>query len=194
MLRWIYKCNMVTFLYEPDEPDDKGAHLEYILNFLGTTGCQKWNQRTPASVTTNGIVATRKSVKSFLDDLVSQMYHTVSQRCQIYQLEDVQIKPGETPDVLIECLRALANRCNLPTDDKKEWNVHFHLVHALIDRELVKKLFTLDLKATTAQMLKTCRTHTVILDNLNAMGLGSKTVNAVNKWSQLLQAHPQQQQ
>ena len=25
----------------PDEPDDKGAHLEYILNFLGTTGCQK---------------------------------------------------------------------------------------------------------------------------------------------------------
>ena len=26
-----------------DEPDNKGAHLKYILNFLGTTGCQKWN-------------------------------------------------------------------------------------------------------------------------------------------------------
>ena len=28
----------------PDEPDDKGAHLEYMLNFLGTTGHQKWKQ------------------------------------------------------------------------------------------------------------------------------------------------------
>ena len=27
----------------PEEQDDKGTHLEYILNFLGTTGHQKWN-------------------------------------------------------------------------------------------------------------------------------------------------------
>ena len=53
----------------------------------------------------------------------------------------------------------------------------------LTDSELVKKLLTLDLKATTAKMLKTCRTHIAIADNLNAMGVGSKTVNAVNKWS-----------
>ena len=65
----------------PDEPIDKGAHLEYILNFLGTTGHQKWNQWTPASVTTDDIAATKKSVKSFSDHLASQMDHTGSQRC-----------------------------------------------------------------------------------------------------------------
>ena len=68
------------------------------------------------------------------------------------------------------------------------------LVHALTDSELVKKLLTLDLKATTAKMCKTCRTHIAIADNLNAMGHGSKTVNAVNKWSQWPQSHPKQQQ
>ena len=47
----------------PEEPDDKGAHLEYILNFLGTTGYWKWNQWTPASVTTDDVAATKKSAK-----------------------------------------------------------------------------------------------------------------------------------
>ena len=28
----------------PDEPDNKIAFLEYVLNFLSTTGHQKWNQ------------------------------------------------------------------------------------------------------------------------------------------------------
>ena len=63
----------------PDEPDDKGALLEYVHNCLGTTGSQKWNQWTPASVTTDEIAATKKSEKSFLDHLASQMDHTVSQ-------------------------------------------------------------------------------------------------------------------
>ena len=62
----------------PDEPNDKGAHLEYILNFLDTTGHQKWNQWTPASVTTDDMAATKKSAKSFLDQLASQIDHTVS--------------------------------------------------------------------------------------------------------------------
>ena len=44
----------------PDEPDDKGACLEYILNFLGTIGYWKWNQWTPASANTDDIVATKK--------------------------------------------------------------------------------------------------------------------------------------
>ena len=106
----------------PDEPDDKGAHLEYILNFLSTTCAKKWNQWTPAGVTTDDIAATKKSVRSFLDHSASQMAHTVSQQCQIYQLEDVQIKPGETPDELVDCLRALANRCNFPTDEDEMSN------------------------------------------------------------------------
>ena len=46
------------------------------------------------------------------------------------------------------------------------------------DSELVKQLLTLDLKATTAKILETCRTHIAIADNLSAMGLRSKTVNA----------------
>ena len=55
-----------------------------------------------------------------MDHLVSEMDHAVSQRCQIYQLEDVQIKPRETPDELVHHLRALADRCNFPTDEEKE--------------------------------------------------------------------------
>ena len=94
----------------------------------------------------------------------------------------------------LDHLRALANRCNFPTDEEKEWNVQFCLVHALIDSELVKKWLTLDLKVTTAKMLETCRTHIAITDNLNAMGLRSKPVNVVNKWNWWPQSHPQQWQ
>ena len=136
----------------------------------------------------------QKTVKSFLDHLASQMDHTVSQWYQIYQLEDVWIKAGETQDELVDCLRALANRCNFPTDEEKEWNIHFCLVHALTDRKLVRKLLAPDLTATTAKMLKTCRTQIATADNLNAIGLRSKTVNAVNKQSQWPWPHPQQQQ
>ena len=90
----------------PDKPNDKGAHLEYTLNFLGTTGHQKWNQWTPAGVTTDDIAATKKSTKSFLDHVASQMDHTVSHWCWIYQLDDMWIKSGGTPDELADCLRA----------------------------------------------------------------------------------------
>ena len=71
-------------------------------------------------MTTDDIAITKKNMKSFLDNLASQMDHSVSQRCQIYQFEDVQIKPEETPDELVDHLRALANRCNFPTDKEKE--------------------------------------------------------------------------
>ena len=63
----------------PDEPNDKGAHLEYIQNFLSATGCWEWNQWIPACVIPDDIVATKKRMKSFLDHLVSQMDHTLSQ-------------------------------------------------------------------------------------------------------------------
>ena len=96
----------------------------------------------------------------------------------------MQIKPGETPDELVDCLRAPAVRYNFPTDEEKERNIQFCLVCALTDSELVKKLLALYCKATMAKMLETCRTHIAITDNLNAMGLTSKTVNAVNKQSQ----------
>ena len=110
------------------------------------------------------------------------MDHAVSQCCRIYQLEDVHIWPRESPDELINCLRALADRCNFPSDEEKEWNIQYRLVRALNDKELIKKLLTLDLKATTPKMLKVCQTHIAISDNLEAMGLKEKkTVNAIRK-------------
>ena len=98
--------------------------------------------------------------------------------------KNLRIKAGETPDELVDWLRTLINRHNFPTDEEKEQNVQFHLVHALTDSKLVKKLFNLDLKATTVKMLKICRTHIAIADNLNAMGFGSKNcLYIINKWS-----------
>ena len=79
------------------------------------------------------------------------MDHAVSQRCRIYQLEDVRIRPGESPDELVDHLRALADRCNFLTEDEKERNVQYRFVRALSDKELVKKLLALDLTATTAK-------------------------------------------
>ena len=52
--------------------------MEYTLNFLGTTGCGKWNQWTLAGVSTDDTAATKKTAKSFLDYLASQMDDTVS--------------------------------------------------------------------------------------------------------------------
>ena len=189
------------------------VHGELVL-FSGNTGLTQW-QRCPPGVYTKfpqyhwplemepvdtywcdhrWYCSYQESAKSLLDHLAFQMDHTLSHWCQICQLEDVWIKPGETPDELIDHLRALANRCNFSTDEEKEWNFQFHLICALTDSELVKKLLTLDLKATAAEILETCRTHIAIADNLNAMGLRSKTINAVNKWSQQPQCFPQQQQ
>ena len=96
--------------------------------------------------------------------------------------EDIRIRAGESPDKLVECLHALADHCNFPTDEEKEHNVQYHLVQALSDKDLVKKLLALDLKATTARMLKVFQTHIAISDNLDAMGLaGSKPVHAIHE-------------
>ena len=49
----------------PDVPNDKSAHLEYILSFLSTTGHQKWNQWTHVSVTTDDIAATKNMLTMY---------------------------------------------------------------------------------------------------------------------------------
>ena len=90
--------------------------------------------------------------------------------------------------------RSSEGPCYFPTDEEKEWNVQFCLVHALTDSDLVKELLTLDLKTTTAKMLETCSTQIAIADNLNARDLVSKTLNAVIKRSKWPQYCPQQQQ
>ena len=78
------------------------------------------------------------------------MDHEVSQRCRIYQFEDVCAHPSESPDELVDHLPALADRCNFPSEEEKEHNVQYIFVRALDDKELVKILLALDLKATTA--------------------------------------------
>ena len=60
--------------------------------------------------------------------------------------------------------------------------MQYQLVHALDDRELVKKLLSLPIKETTAKMLEVCRTHNAINREMEALGLGnSKTVHAIHK-------------
>ena len=77
-----------------------------------------------------------------------------------------------------------ADQCNFPSDEEKEWNIHYRLVRALNDKELIKKLLALDLKGTTPKMLEVCQTHIAISDNFKAMGLKEqKTVNVIRKHS-----------
>ena len=49
-----------------------------------------------------GMKKNKKSAKLFMEFLHSSMDHPISQRCRIYQLEEIRIKAGETPDELIE--------------------------------------------------------------------------------------------
>ena len=109
------------------------------------------------------------------------MDHPVSQHCRIYQLEEIRIKAGETPDELVDRIRGLADRCNFPTDAEKERHIQFRLVCALSDTDLVRKLLAMKMEATTAEMLATCRTHIAIADNMSLMGLATKSVNAIQK-------------
>ena len=82
----------------------------------------------------------------------------------------------------MEQLHALTDHYNFSTDEEKEHKIQYHLVQALSDKDLVKKLLALDLKATTAKMLEVCQTHIAISDNLDAMGLaGSKPIHAIHQ-------------
>ena len=54
-------------------------------------------------------------------------------------------------------------------------------VHSATEN-LVKKLLTMKIEATTAEMLAACRTHIAISDNMSSMGLTTSTVNAVQKF------------
>ena len=92
------------------------------------------------------------------------MNHPVSQQCMIYQLEEIQIKAGKTPDELIKRIWGLADRCNFPTQVEKERHIQFRLVHTLSDRDLVWKLLAMKIEATTSEMLATCHTHIAISD------------------------------
>ena len=153
--------------------------LDYILNFLGNQGRKRHDRWQPTGEQAD---AEKWKASAFLTHLQSMMDHEISIRCWIYKLEETRILPGESPDGLVDCLQALADRCNFPSNDEKERNVQYRLVQPLDDRELVKKLLAMPITATTAKMLETCRTHIAINGEMDAMGLGSsKDVHTIRK-------------
>ena len=161
--------------------DGDTTRLEYLLNFLGPIGRRKHEQWTPSGATAEEREKNKKSAKLFMQFLHSSMDHPVSQRCRIYQLEEIRIKAGETPDELVERIRGLADRCNFPTDAEKERHIQFRMVRALSDTDLIRKLLAMKIEATTAEMLAMCRTHIAIADNMSSMGLATKAIGTVQK-------------
>ena len=172
----------------PDKDGDT-TRLEYLLNFLGPIGRRKHEQWNPSGVTAEEREKNKKSAKLFMEFLHSSMDHPVSQRCRIYQLEEIRIKAGETPDELVERIRGLADRCNFPTDAEKERHIQFQMVRALSDTDLIRKLLAMKIEATTAEMLAVCHTHIAIADNVSSMGLSTKAVSAVQKMTKKAPSH-----
>ena len=109
-----YKLQGIT------EKEGDDTQLEYLLTFLGLVGRKKHKQWTPDGATPVICAKTKKSAREFMKFLHAGMDHPVSQRCRIYQLEEIRIKAGETPDELVDRIRGLADRCNFPTDAEKE--------------------------------------------------------------------------
>ena len=63
------------------------------------------------------------------------------------------------------------------------------MVCTLSDTDLIRKLFAMKIKATTAEMLAVCRTHIAIADNMSSMGLSTKAINAVQKTMKKASSH-----
>ena len=89
----------------PGDPtaDINSTHLEYVLNILGNAGHKKFDRWKPTGSDAE-VAKKRKSAQEFLDYLSSMMDHAVSQHCRIYQLVDVHIQLGESPDELVDHL------------------------------------------------------------------------------------------
>ena len=67
------------------------VHLDYVLNFLGNQGRQRYDHWQP---TGSDAEAQKKSASAFLDHLQSMMDHNISICCRIYKLEETCILPG----------------------------------------------------------------------------------------------------
>ena len=148
---------------------------------MGPIGRRKHKQWNPSGATAEEQEKNKKSAKLFMDFLHSSMDHPISQRFRIYQLEEIRIKAGETPDELVERIRGLADQCNFPTDAEKERDIQFRMVHALSNTDLIRKLLAMKIEATTAEMLAESRMHIAIADNMSSMGLATKAIGTVQK-------------
>ena len=103
----------------PDEDGISSLRLEYLLKLLGPTAQHKHEQWTLHD-DTKAKLCHKKSAKEFLEYLHSTIDHPVSQRCQIYKLEEIRIHPGETHDELLE---RIWNLPDFPSDKEKEHHV-----------------------------------------------------------------------
>ena len=180
---WLFIKGMESWYTLQGIPDKDGdtTWLEYLLNLLGPIGRRKREQWNPSGTTAEEREKNKKSAKLFMEFLHNSMDHPVSQLCRIYQLEEIRIKAGKTPDELVEQIRGLADRCNFPTDAEKERHIQFRMVRALSDTDLIRKLLAMKIEATTAEMLAVFRTHIAITDNMSSMDLSTKAVSAVQK-------------
>ena len=77
------------------------VHLDYILNFLGNQGRQRYNHWQPTGADAE---TQKKSASAFLDHLQSTMDHDISIHCRIYKIEETRILPSETPNKLVDRL------------------------------------------------------------------------------------------
>ena len=80
--------------------------LDYVLNFLRNQGRKRHECWQPAGEHPD---AEKQKASAFLTHLQSMMDHEISIRCRIFKLEETRILPGESPDELVDRLRALAN-------------------------------------------------------------------------------------
>ena len=101
---WLFIKGMESWYTLQGIPDKDGdtTRLEYLLNFLGPIGRRKHEQWNPSGATAEEGEKNKKSAKLFMEFLHCSMDHPVSQQCRIYQLEEIRIKVGETPDELVE--------------------------------------------------------------------------------------------
>ena len=100
-----------------DAEIENPIRLDYVLNFLGNQG---WKRHKCWQPTGEHPDAEKRKASAFLTHLQSRMDHEIFIRCRIYKLEETRILPGESLDELVDRLRALADRCNFPSDDEKE--------------------------------------------------------------------------
>ena len=63
------------------------------------------------------------------------------------------------------------------------------MVHALSDKDLIRKLLAMKIEATTAEILAVCCTHIAIADNMSSMGLSTKVISAVQKMMKKASSH-----
>ena len=133
----------------------------------------------PSGTTAGEWEKNKKSAKLFMQFLHSSMDQPVTQWYRIYQLEEIRIKAGETPDELVEWIRGLVDRCNFATDAEKEIHIQFQMVHTLSNIDLIRNLLAMKIEITIAEMLAVCNMYITIADNMSFMGLSTKTVSAV---------------